>query len=71
MDLPGGDFDNTWIKAQRWQVVEQLPSYSPDLDPVELVWGRLRSGATAKLALRAPHKGGELAALCPEAIGDA
>ena len=43
----------TWIRTQRsWLIVEQLPSYAPDLNPVELVWGNV--------------KGRELANLCPD-----
>jgi transposase len=38
-------------------VVEQLPGYSPDLNPVELVWGNV--------------KGRELANLCPDTMDEA
>jgi hypothetical protein len=38
-------------------VVERLPAYAPDLNPVEQVWGNL--------------KGGQLANLCPDTIGEA
>ena len=48
----------TIIKSQRnWLVVERLLAYAPDLNPVEQVWGNL--------------KGGELANLCPDTIGEA
>jgi transposase len=48
----------TWIARQRcWLVVEPLPAYAPDLNPVELLWGNV--------------KGVELANLCPETIEDA
>ena len=48
----------TWIVAQRrWLVVERLPGYAPDLNPVEGLWGNL--------------KGTELANLCPDTIDDA
>jgi hypothetical protein len=47
-----------WIATQRkWLVVEQLPGYAHDLNPIEQVWGNL--------------KGQELANLCPDAIEDA
>ena len=47
-----------WIAAQRrWLVVERLPGYAPDLNPVELLWGNL--------------KGAELANLCADTIDDA
>ena len=47
-----------WIATQRhWLVVEQLPSYGHDLNPVELVWGNLKSR--------------ELANLCPDTIDEA
>ncbi len=47
-----------WITDQRdWLIVEQLPAYAPELNPVELVWGNVKSQ--------------ELANLCPETIGDA
>jgi hypothetical protein len=44
-------------KQRRWLVVERLPGYAPDLNPVEQVWGNL--------------KGGELANLCLDTIGEA
>ena len=47
-----------WIgKQRRWLVVERLPAYAPDLNPVELLWGNV--------------KGSELANLCPETIEEA
>jgi transposase len=48
----------TWIAKQRgWLVVERLPAYAPDLNPVELLWGNI--------------KGVELANLCPQTIEQA
>jgi transposase len=47
-----------WIARQRsWLVVERLPGYAPDLNPVELVWGNVKRS--------------ELANLCPAAIEEA
>jgi transposase len=42
-----------WIAGQRhWLVVERLPAYTPELNPVEGLWSNLKG------------KGGELAKLC-------
>jgi transposase len=47
-----------WLARQRhWLVVERLPAYGHDLNPVELVWGNLKSS--------------ELANLCPDTIEEA
>lgn len=47
-----------WIATQRhWLVVERLPPYGHDLNPVELVWGNLKNQ--------------ELANLCPDTIDEA
>jgi putative transposase len=47
-----------WIATQRsWLVVERLPGYAHDLNPVELVWGNVKSR--------------ELANLCPDDISEA
>ena len=47
-----------WIASQRrWLIVERLPGYAPDLNPVELLWGNVKSV--------------ELANLCPDTIEDA
>ena len=47
-----------WIAEQRnWHVVEQLAAYGHDLNPVELIWGNLKSS--------------ELANLCPDTIEEA
>ena len=46
------------VKNQRrWLVVERLPGYAHDLNPVELIWGNLKSS--------------ELANLCPDTIEEA
>jgi transposase len=48
---------NDWIASQRrWLSVERLPGYAPELNPIESVWGNLKSG--------------ELANLCSETIED-
>ena len=47
-----------WIRTQRhWLVVERLPPYGHDLNPVELIWGNLKSS--------------KLANLCPDTIEEA
>jgi transposase len=47
-----------WLANQRrWLVVEQLPGYAHDLNPIEKVWGNLKSR--------------ELANLCPDTIDEA
>ncbi|HXF57993.1 MAG TPA: transposase [Actinomycetota bacterium] len=43
-------------RQRRWLVVEQLPAYAPDLNPVEALWGNL--------------KGRELAHLLAETLGE-
>jgi transposase len=47
-----------FVASQRsWLVVEQLPGYAHDLNPVEMIWGNLKSS--------------ELANLCPDTIEEA
>ncbi len=47
-----------FLKTQRhWLVVERLPAYGHDLNPVEQVWGNLKNS--------------ELANLCPDSIEEA
>ena len=47
-----------WIATQRhWLLVEQLPGYAHDLNPIELVWGNIKNV--------------ELANLCPDTIDQA
>lgn len=47
-----------WIATQRsWLRVEQLPPYGYELNPIEMVWGNIKST--------------ELANLCPDTIDDA
>ena len=39
-----------WVTSQRdWLSVEPLPGYAPDLNPVEQVWGSLKSKELANL----------------------
>jgi transposase len=39
-----------WIASQRhWLSVEPLPGYAPDLNPIEQVWGNLKSQELANL----------------------
>ena len=34
-----------WLRRQRyWLVVERLPGYAPDLNPVEALWSNLKGG---------------------------
>ena len=47
-----------WLATQRhWLVVERLPAYAPELNPVEQIWGNVKAT--------------ELANLCPEVIDEA
>jgi transposase len=40
-----------WIGSQRdWLVVEYLPAYAPDLNPVEGLWANLKAVELAGLA---------------------
>lgn len=46
-----------WVAQQRdWLSVESLPGYAPDLNPIEQVWGNVKSK--------------ELANLCSDTIGE-
>jgi transposase len=39
-----------WVRQQRsWLVVERLPAYAPDLNPVEALWSSLKGGELANL----------------------
>jgi transposase len=33
-------------RQRHWLVVERLPAYAPDLNPVELLWGKLKAGSS-------------------------
>ena len=40
-----------WLRRQRsWLVVEPLPGYAPDLNPVEALWANLKGVELANLA---------------------
>jgi transposase len=40
-----------WLRGQRsWLVVEPLPGYAPDLNPVEGLWANLKGVELANLA---------------------
>jgi transposase len=40
-----------WLRGQRsWLVVEPLPGYAPDLNPVEALWASLKGVELANLA---------------------
>jgi putative transposase len=42
---------HTWLRQQRsWLVVEPLPGYAPDLNPVEGLWASLKGVELANLA---------------------
>jgi transposase len=39
-----------WLNTQRhWLVVERLPAYAPDLNPVEALWSSLKAVELANL----------------------
>ena len=41
---------SAWVHSQRhWLSVERLPGYAPDLNPIENVWGNLKSRELANL----------------------
>ena len=40
----------TWLGERRRIVVEWLPAYAPDLNPVEMVWGHTKYGDLANYA---------------------
>ena len=40
-----------WLRRQRsWLVVERLPGYAPELNPVEALWSNLKGVELANLA---------------------
>jgi transposase len=54
-----------WIRSQRsWLVVERLPAYAPELNPVEGLWSSLKAVELANLTsptltevIQQAHKG--------------
>ena len=67
IDRPGGQAMREWIGSQRdWLVVEYLPAYAPDLNPVEGLWANLKG---VELANRACMSLEELAAAAEQGIG--
>ena len=37
---------HAWLRSQRrWLVVERLPAYAPDLNPVEKAWANLKGAS--------------------------
>jgi DDE superfamily endonuclease len=56
-----------WVRTQRsWLVVERLPAYAPDLNPVEGLWSSLKAVELANLTpptlaevIQQAHKGTE------------
>jgi transposase len=51
-ELPVNDLAMAaWLRRQRhWLVVEPLPGYAPDLNPVEALWSNLKGVELANLA---------------------
>ncbi|WP_446697432.1 transposase [Streptosporangium vulgare] len=41
--------------TQDWLTVVQLPSYTPDLNPVEGIWSLLRRGFLSNIAFTSPE----------------
>ena len=48
---PAQQGDGAWLRRQRsWLVVEPLPAYAPELNPVEPLWSSLKGVELANLA---------------------
>ncbi len=45
----------TWIAERDWLIVHQLPSYAPDLNPVEGIWSLLRRSWLSNVAFTSPE----------------
>ena len=51
-----------WLATQRhWLPVERLPAYAPDLNPIENVWGNLKSQELAILCSDTIHEVADMA----------
>jgi hypothetical protein len=47
-----------WLRRQRhWLVIEPLPGYAPDLNPVEALWANLKGGGAGQPGRRHPRRG--------------
>ena len=59
-----------WIASQRhWLSVERLPGYAPDLNPIENVWGNLKSQELANLCSNMIDQVADIAAAGLDRIG--
>jgi transposase len=59
-----------WVHSQRhWLSVEPLPGYAPDLNPIENVWGNLKSQELANLCADTIDKVASIAAGGLDRIG--
>ena len=59
-----------WIVSQRdWLSVERLPGYAPDLNPIENVWGNLKSQELANLCSDTIDKVADIAEQGLDGIG--
>ena len=46
-----------WIATQRhWLLVERLPGYAHDLNPIEMVWGNIKAVELANLSPETIHQ---------------
>ena len=60
-----------FVASQRsWLVVERLPGYAHDLNPVEMIWGNLKSQRAGQ-PLPRHHRGGCRASPTPGSSGSA
>ncbi|MFE0945720.1 MULTISPECIES: transposase [Streptomyces] len=39
-----------WVAEQDWLILERLPAYAPELNPVELLWSAIKTREQAHLA---------------------